>query len=215
MWVDIVLVAILIISVIQGFRHGFVQTFIYAIGWIIALVLGFIWYPHIIKFLKDKTDFYDAIHSAIIKKISENTDLATESLINDLPKMIQDFIEKALETATNAITLSIANSLSDILFAIIGFLIIVITIKLTLLIITRMFSKKSKNGLVGCFDGFLGLLAGGLKGIFLIYLLLALLIPITSLTDLAPFIMGELNQSVLGKYLYDNNLLLMLIQRFL
>lgn len=215
MWVDIVLVVILLISIIQGFRHGFVHTFIYTVGWVIALVLGFIGYPHVIKFLKERTDFYDTIHSAIIKKISENTDLSTESLINDLPKMIQDFIENALETATNAITLSIANSLSAILFNIITFLIIVIAIKIILLLLTRLFSKKSNHGLVGCCDGFFGLLAGGLKGIILIYLLLALLIPITSLTDFAPFIMDELNKSTLGKYLYENNMLLMLIQRFL
>lgn len=209
MWVDMIIAVIFAFAVIQGFRHGFVHTFIHTIGWILAGLLGFICYPYVISFLKDKTNFYDLIHTRIADKIGESADSATSSLLENIPNVIKEILQKALETATDTITTSLANGISDILFNIIGFLVIVLAIKLFLFIITLLFSKKSNDGLVGWFDGFFGIIAGGLKGIILIYVLLFLLVPLSSLMDLE-FIMEQVNRSAIGNFLYNNNLLVKL-----
>lgn len=213
MWVDMIIAVIFAFSVIQGFRYGFVQTFIHTIGWILAVILGFISYPHVIKFLKDKTNFYDLIHSRIEDKIGESTDLATSSLLENIPNVIKEILLKAIDTTSDIISSSLANGISDIIFNIIGFLLIALVIKIFLFLITHLFSKKSNDGLVGWFDGFFGILAGGLKGAILIYILLALLVPLSSLISI-DFIMEELNESAVGNYLYNNNLLFVLIDKF-
>lgn len=212
MWVDVIIAVILVYTIIQGFRHGFVHTFIHTIGWLLAVVLGFVWYPYVIDFLKDKTDFYDSVHAKIAERFSENAGSATNSLLESLPRIIRELFTEAFENATNAMASSFADSLSIIIFNIIGFLVVVIGIKLILLFFTSLFSKKSNDGFVGGLDGLLGLVAGGVKGLVIVYILLALMVPITSLSG-STMIIEELEGSVIGSYLYDNNLILEVIDR--
>lgn len=210
MWVDSVIVVIIIFSLIQGFRCGFINTFIHTLGWVLAIILGFAWYPYVLDFLKNKTNFYETIQKKIMERIAENANSATESAVDGLPQVIKDVIGNA----TDAIANSLAYGLSNIIFNIIAFLVVALAIKLVLYIISSLFSKTSNEGVLGCIDGFLGLIAGGLKGFIIVYILLALLIPVTSLTD-TEFIIDELNNSVLGSYLYENNLIFIAIKGFL
>ncbi len=214
MWIDGIIVIILVFTVIQGFRHGFVHTFIHTIGWILAVVMGFVWYPHVIKFLKEKTDYYDSVHAKIADKFAENAGSATDSAMTGIPEVIRGLLDKAVDSATNAAALSFADSLSNLIFNIIGFLIVAMVIKLALFLLTLLFSKKKNEGIMGGIDGILGLLAGALKGAILVYVLMALLVPITSLSS-GTFLMDQLDGSVLGSYLYDNNLILSVVKGFL
>lgn len=214
MWVDGIIVIIVIFAVVQGFRHGFVHTFIHTVGWILAVVLGFVWYPHVIKFLKEKTDFYDSVHGKIEDRIAENAGNTTDAAMTGIPEVIRDLLDKAIDSATNAIVTSMSENLSNLIFNIIGFLVVAIAIKLALMLLTMMFSKQKNSGIIGGVDGIFGLLAGGLKGIILVYILLAFMVPITSLSGSA-FLMDQLDGSVLGSYLYDNNLILKMVKGFL
>ena len=214
MWVDGIIVILLIFTIVSGYRRGFIHTFIHTVGWLLAVILGFVWYPHVIKFLKEKTAFYDAVHGKIAERISENAGSATDAAMTGIPEVIRDLLDKAIGSATDAIALSMSDSLSNLIFNIIGFLVVAIAIKLILLGLTILFSKEKNGGFIGGIDGFLGLLAGALKGIILVYILLALMVPITSLSG-SSFLMGELDGSVLGSYLYDNNLILRMVKGFL
>ncbi len=214
MWVDGIIVIIVVFAIIQGYRRGFVHTFIHTVGWILAVVLGFVWYPHVIGFLKEKTGFYDSIHGKISERIAEKTANTAESALTGIPDVIRDLLDRAVDSATSVIADSISISLTNLIFNILGFLTVVLAIKLFLMILTILFSKEKNSGLVGAMDGFLGLLAGAVKGIILIYILLALMVPITSLSEGA-FLIGQLDGSVLGSYLYDNNLVLKMVKGFL
>ncbi len=128
--------------------------------------------------------------------------------------MIRDLLDRAIDSATSAIALSMSDSLTNLIFNIIGFLVVAIAIKLILMTITILFSKEKNGGFIGGADGFFGLFAGALKGIILIYILLALMVPVTSLSG-SSFLIGQLDGSVLGSYLYDNNLILGMVKGFL
>jgi uncharacterized membrane protein required for colicin V production len=107
-----------------------------------------------------------------------------------------------------------SDSLTNLIFNIIGFLAVALAIKLFLMLLTMLFSKEKNSGFIGGMDGFFGLLAGALKGIILVYILLALMVPITSLSG-SSFLISQLDGSVLGSYLYDNNLILKLVKGLL
>lgn len=214
MWVDGIIVIIVIFAIIQGYRRGFVHTFIHTVGWIIAVVLGFVWYPHVIEFLKEKTGFYESIHGKIAERIAENAGGASNSAMTGIPEVIRDLLDKAIDSATNALAVTMSDSLTNLIFNIIGFLTVAVAIKLILMTVTFLFSKEKNGGFIGGVDGFFGLLAGALKGIILVYILLALMVPITSLSG-SSFLIGQLDGSVLGSYLYDNNLILKMVKGFL
>lgn len=214
MWVDGIIVIILIFATVYGYRRGFVHTFIHTVGWMLAVVLGFVWYPHVINFLKEKTGFYDTVHSKIAERITENASSTTDAAMTGIPEVIRGLLDKTVDSATSAIATSMSDSLSNLIFNIIGFLVVAFAIKLFLLVLTTLFSKEKNKGIIGGLDGFFGLLAGALKGVILVYILLALMVPITSLSG-SSFLMGELDGSVLGSYLYENNLILGLVKGFL
>lgn len=214
MWVDGIIVIIVIFTAVQGFRRGFVQTFIHTVGWLLAVVLGFVWYPHVIDFLKEKTGFYDLVHGKISERIAENANSAADSAAGSIPEVIRDLLDKAIHSATDTIALSMSDSLSNLIFNMIGFLVVAIAIKLILLCLTMLFSKEKNDGFIGGIDSFFGLLAGTLKGIILVYILLAVMVPVTSLW-VSSFLIDELDGSVLGSYLYNNNLILMVVKDFL
>lgn len=214
MWVDGIIVIILIFTAVQGYRHGFVQTFIHTVGWVLAVVLGFVWYPHVIGFLKEKTGFYDVVHAKIAERIAENAGSAADSAIAGIPEVIRGLLNKAVDSATNAIASSISDTLTGMIFNIIGFLAVALLIKMVLLVLTTLFSKEKNSGIIGGIDGLFGLFAGALKGIIIVYILLAIMVPISSLSG-SPVLSTGLDNSVLGSYLYDNNLILMTVKSLL
>ena len=214
MWVDGIIVIVLIFTAVQGYRHGFVRTFLHTVGWILAVVLGFVWYPHVMGFLKEKTRFYTAVHSKIAERIAENASTATDSAMTGIPEVIRGLLDKAVNSATSAIATSISDTLTGLLFNIIGFLAVALLIKLVLLIFTSLFSKEKNGGLIGGIDGLFGLFAGALKGIIIVYILLALMVPVANLSG-SSFLMDQINASALGIYLYDNNLILMTVKSLL
>ena len=214
MWVDGLIVIIVIFAIIQGYRRGFVHTFIHTVGWILAVVLGFIWYPDVIGFLKEKTGFYDAIRERIAERVAENAGNTADSVMTGIPEVIRDLLDKAIDSATNAIAVSLSENLTSLIFNIIGFLAVAAAIKLFLMTLTFLFSKEKNDGFIGGIDGFFGLLAGALKGVILIYILLAFMVPVTSLSG-SSFLIDQLDGSVLGSYLYDNNLILRMVKGLL
>ena len=213
-WVDTIIVIILVYAVIQGFRRGFVHTFLHAVGWILAVVLGFVWYPHVIDFLKENTGYYDTVRGMIAERIAEKTGSAADSAMTGIPEVIRDLLDKAIDSASNAIANTLSASLANLIFNIIGFLAVAIAIKIILMLLTLLFSKEKRGGVIGVTDGFLGLFAGGLKGTILIYILLALMVPVASLSG-SSFLTDQIDGSVIGSYLYDNNLILMAVKGLL
>jgi uncharacterized membrane protein required for colicin V production len=214
MWVDVILVSILLYEVIQGFRRGFVHTFVHAVGWILAVALGFIWYPHVIDFLRENTGWYDTVRGKIAERIAEKAGGAADSALTGVPEVIRDLLDNAVNSVTNALAVTLSESLTNLIFNIIGFLAIALAIKIILSLITLLFSKAKRGGMIGVVDGFLGLFAGGLKGIILIYLLLALMVPVAGLWGNS-FLTDQIDASAFGSYLYDNNLILKAIKGLL
>ncbi len=214
MWVDGIIAIIVIFTIVQGYRRGFVHTFIHTVGWILAVILGFVWYPHVIGFFKEKTGFYDSVHGKIAERIAENTQNAAGSATSGIPDVVRDLLDKAIDSAANAIAVSISDSLTNLIFNIIGFLAVAVAIKLVLMTLTYLFSKEKNGGLIGGADGFFGLLAGALKGVILVYILLALMVPVTSLSG-STFLIDQLDGSMVGSYLYDNNMILKIVKGFL
>lgn len=205
MWLDVLLVSVFVLSTAVGYRRGFVQTFLHTAGWLLSLVLSFAWYPKVAEFLREKTDYDDSIHQAIAKRIAEQSETATNSLFEELPSVISPIWDRAEETLISNLT----EGLSGFVLQLISFLLVAFAIRLVFGLLSSLFSKKNHEGFIGFADGFLGLVAGSLKGIVLIYFILALMVPLIGLSS-GDVLQSALEKSQLAKSLYDNNLLLLI-----
>ncbi|MBR2511543.1 MAG: CvpA family protein [Firmicutes bacterium] len=206
MIIDLVLITIMVICLVLGFRKGFLYTIVHSLGWLISLAGAFFLTDPVSGFLKEHTEIYNRIYRLMLGNFSGPADSAS-TYYDSLPDVIG---EKAAET-TNDITESLAATFADAIFAILVFVLIFLVIKIILWLILRGFSKRHRDGLSGCFDGILGLAAGAIKGAILVLLFLALLMPFINFVspDSADAVMQSLQQSYIAGFLYDHNVILL------
>ena len=108
----------------------------------------------------------------------------------------------------------LAASVTSILLTIISFLTIVIGIKVVCFLLSHLLSKKHNDGIVGFFDGFMGFIFGAVRGLLLVFLFFTILVPLLSLVlpDFSAAILTSMDQSRLAHYLYEENILLILVR---
>lgn len=207
MWMDIVAVLIFTFSTTYGFRQGFVRTSIHSIGWILAIIIGFILHSYAYELLRDKTNYYDVIFSRISDRIALEGSYATGSFVSDMPAILHDIIDPIVGN----IATTIATGISDFIFKLMVLAFMVLIARLIIWVFTFIFSKKRNRGVLGFFDGFLGFIAGMIRGLLIIFLILALLVPFVGLST-GDFLTQTLNSSRIAGVLYDNNYLLLVVK---
>lgn len=206
---DILVIVILTAAMVLGFRSGFVYTFIHTVGWIIAVLIGFIWSPQARSFIELHTNIYDSLYDKFFNKFSDSFTLADDT-VGHLPKIIV----KAIENTETTLASSIADTMTELCITVISFLAIVITVKIVLWVVTELLSKKKNEGFTGMIDGLLGLAAGIVRGFLIVFVVLALLVPVSSFVspETAAAISQNLDESVFAKDLYDNNLIMLVVR---
>lgn len=202
-----ILVFVLLLGVI-GYRNGFVYTFVRMIGWLASVILAFIFCPKLSAFLKENTGFYDFIYSKVTEKMTE-TGITPDIWLHSFPSSITSLLREMSDSFTE----SLASSVTNIAFTVISFALIVVGIKLTAFVVTALFSKRKRSGLVGAVDGLMGLLSGLIIGIVMIFLLMLLAVPITTLTG-NTFLLDCIESSVLAKEIFNEYILLRLLEIF-
>ena len=211
MVLDILIGIIIILSMVLGYRAGFIWTFFHTLSWLIALVLAFIWTPRARDFLFLDTNLYHSVQATIGERLSEIANI--HGITANLPRILRESVDRLAGRAlADAEVL-----LSDILFTIISFIAIFFAVKLVFFIIVLLFSKKYSDGVSGVLDGISGLIIGFIKGILIVFAMLTAMIPVLSMFDtgLVETVIGWLDESQLAGTLYDNNFLALILRDFL
>ena len=207
MWLDIFIAVVFVLSTAFGYRRGFVHTFIHTIGWILSIVIALAFHGQASNFLRSNTAFYDALKMKIEDILLEKSAETTAPIVERLPKLFVNAAESAEETLSTLMT----DGISDFLFNMVSFLLVILAVRVVLLIVVELLSKKKRNGLIGFVDGVLGLAAGAVKGVIIVFLLLALITPLIGITS-DDLLTDQLADSRIAGTLYDNNLILHVIK---
>lgn len=224
MALDISLGIIFLLSVVIGYRKGFTESFLHTVGWLLALILGFVWTPTVVSFLRHRTGIEEKLRTVLTERFSgllpaieaggapsasANAAVSSEGLIKGIPNILSDYFSDA----SSVIGTNMIENLISIILSIIALLFIILFIKLIFFIIITLFSKKKRKGLIGFSDGLLGFLFGGVRGILFICILLALFLPLTNVMK-SDFLLNQLESSTYAIKIYDNNPIFFLTQIF-
>lgn len=209
---DILIIFILAVSMVLGFRSGFLYACIHTVGWLLAVLMGFIWSPKLCILLNEKTKLPESLENAFYSRFSESFSTADETL-QQLPSILSSLIQRT-ETAFVS---QAAQTMADLCLSILAFLLTALAVKLLLWVLTETLSRKQNHGFTGLADGILGLAAGFLRGVLIVFFGLALLVPLCSFLapETSSSIMGTLSGSMFAKDLYDNNLLMLIVRDFI
>lgn len=225
MALDICLGIIFLLSVVAGYRKGFTESFLHTVGWILALILGFVWTPTVVSFLRHSTELEQTLRTVLTERLSDllpaaseagslstsssGPMLSSEGILKGIPDILSDYFSDA----SSVIGTNMIENLISIILSIAALLLIILLIKLIFFIIISLFSKKKRKGLIGFSDGALGFLFGGIRGGLFICILLALFLPLTNLTN-SDFLLQQLEGSTYAIKIYDNNPIFFLTQIF-
>lgn len=205
---DIIVLAILVAAMVSGFRKGFVYSFVQTLGWIGAFIGGFIGCRILAEQLTLRTDLKENIYSKIFENVSESLNSITSNA-DTLPLILNDAADATADSASSVL----AERLTNMTMVIVSFIIIFAVIKLLCYFITMAFSNRNNDGFLGFADGMLGLTAGMIKGILLVFLFLMLLMPAMNLMSPASMeiALEWLDNSYIAGTLYDSNFIVLIL----
>lgn len=207
--IDILIIAILILNVVNGYKKGLINVIFNICAFLIAIVITLILYKPVANIIIKNTDIDENIKTMIINNnmINENNEEENkkssgnkiqdyvESKVNDATETAK---EKAIEVVANNIAINIVEILTGIiLFAITR--IIVILLKFITDTLANLPLVKQCNEIGG-------IIYGLIKGLIIIYLLLTVMFFVVSINGNG-IISNEIDNSIIAKFLYNNNII--------
>lgn len=209
---DIFIALIILWSMVRGYTQGLAASMVHATGWVLAVILGFVFSPKVQEWLTNETRLYTVIRDKLLTKFTDSAADTTETF-SSLPAALSEGIGNLKDMVTS----SLATRAADIVFTILSFIIVILVVKLVLSLLVLLVSKKNRKGLTGAIDGVLGAVGGLVTGVFMVYIMLALLAPLMAIADpnLTEVLNNAIDKSWLTKEMYDNNIIMIIFKDFL
>ena len=210
---DIVLLAIFILSVFLGYKKGLIEVAFNLFAFIVSIVLTWILFTPVSNMIIKNTTLDDGIKNTIIEKgviVVEDEDNDKQSEDNQINKYIQEYVSKPIKnTANNAIE-ETATIISQKVVAILVAIGLFIVIRIGLIFLKFIAKWIASLPFIKQCDKAGGILYGVIVGIFIVYIILAILFFIMSINN-SGVIADTINSSTISKYLYTHNIILDLI----
>lgn len=225
--IDAIVIVILLIFAGVGYRRGLIRSAVTLLSSVGALILSFIIYPAINTFLK-VTPIYTHLYEKTLERLqgidfgkglqSQGETIMSE--INWLPQLLTQQVKdnnnavmyKLLGTET--LTEYVAVYITQLIIALLAILVTWVIIKIMLTGGLRtMGGIIERLPVISTFNHGGGLLLGIVKGL-LMFSLVGLMIPIFIDQPLFQQLLEGIQGSVLGNWLYENNLIVLIYNRY-
>lgn len=221
--VDIVILAIMLVCVFFGYKKGLVGVTVNILGFFIALLIALLLYTPISNFVINNTSLQpnlkegisDTVKSYVIKDNETNTE--NEEIEDNSPKVIKDYIngfiqkqKEGVQRTEAEIIDNVSETLSiNIIKVAVGIAVFLIS-KIALIFVKALAKLITKLPIIGQFDKLGGVIYGVLQGLLIIYIILALISLFAPATENST-ILEAINSSIVGKMMYNNNIILKFI----
>ncbi|MBQ9658283.1 MAG: CvpA family protein [Clostridia bacterium] len=211
--IDLIIIAIIVISTFLGYKKGLVGVAFKLVSSIIAIVLSLILLFPVSSYLIKNTQFDENIESRIIDTLN-GTDTDVEVVNEDnsnLPKVIQEYINDSISASINqtkeAVIKDISREIAQTSIKIVSFILVIIIIKIGLIFAKAITEGLAELPIIKQFNALGGTAYGIIRGLALVYAILAIISICFANSDLATLI----NNSNIGKIMYNSNIILKII----
>lgn len=213
--IDLIVIGIIFLSTFLGYRKGLIGVAFKIASFIIAIIITLILFKPISNYIINNTEFAQTIENTIVQKLStaeiENGQIKQEN--SNLPEVIVNYINVGLQDTVNeakdSIVKMVARNLAETIIDIIVIIGLFIITRLLLLFAKAILEAISEIPIIKQFNKAGGILYGILRGLLLIYLTLAIISLLLPMLDKTA-ILNIINNSILTKILYNNNIILMI-----
>ena len=194
MIVDLIIILVVLLFTFIGYKQGLVKSAIRVLAFFIALIISITFYKPVANIIINNTQVDEKIEATISEKINDKKKEKTKGL----PKVITKTGEESVTKLSNSIAIKVMYVLT--------FIIMFVTIKLVLLLVTFLADFVTKLPIIKQFDKTGGLIYGFVKGSFIVITIFAIISLVSPL--LSEQYINTINNSIIGSYLYNNNILI-------
>ena len=214
---DVIILSVLALSLILGYRKGLIGVAFNLCAFLVALIITWILYIPITNLVINNTQIDDGIRNTIIEKgvIKEKEDNEkTEEKIEENDNVVNQYIQKyvtepATNTANNVVE-ETAKVVSEKVVAVGVAIVLFVIVRIGLILLKFVAEAIAKLPIIKQCNKAGGLIYGAIRGMFIIYIFLAILFFIMSINN-SGMIANMINSSIISKLLYENNLILNII----
>lgn len=203
MVIDLIIIGIILLSTLIGYKRGLIKVVVKILSFFIAIILAFTLCTPITNVIIEKTTIDENIEARITEKIlpEGNKEDQKVQLEKGLSNLLNINKEETVKTVAHEFTIKVIKA---------GvMLLIFITTKILLIIVAFLTDAISKLPVINQFNKLGGTIYGFLKGVFLVFVILAIMFVASPMIDAA--VIEQINSSILGSFMYNNNLLLKII----
>lgn len=204
MLADIFVVAVVAAFVAAGYRAGLMRALIRVVAYLISVVVSFMLYPVLSEFLM-KTDLYtmlvEAVNKNYVSKGFSETEGATLGVLS-----------KYFSAGMSAAADGISQSVAGLLINVIAFVLILILSRLVVKLIEKLLNIVTHLPVIRHFNRLGGAVFGGAAGILILYAVFAVIVLFVPFKN-GDRVMAEIEKSSFASEMYENNILLNLIEQ--
>ena len=239
-WLLIIVILVLAGNIVWGFSKGFLRVIYSMLAWIAILVFVTWATPYVANVLTEKTNIDNRIETNLDEKLHElvigDTNGQKEDREPDTQNPGQgkknggDLQMKLPDAVTNKLfdTNKIADQIlegsgaydvvagraTDLVMRVISFVLVLLIAVISFHLLSVVLKVVEKLPLIGGINRLLGLFAGLVKGILIIWLAFAI-IAMAGTTDIGIALISYIYESPLLIWAYENNFVLTLLMTFL
>lgn len=215
-FLDGMVITILLLSTFLGYKKGLIGVAFKVISFVIAIIITLLLYKPVSNLIIKNTTWDEAIENTIYTKLA-GTKVEEGEKINksetDLPGIVVNYINEGIENtvsqAQDNVAQMVAKNLSQSVIQILTMVILFFVTRILLLFAKVILQAVSELPIIKQCNELGGTIYGILRGMILLYILLAIasfLLPMLNQT----IILRAIEQSILAKFLYNHNIILML-----
>lgn len=207
---DIIIIAIMAISIFLGYKRGLVKVAVKLCAFLIAIIVTFAFYKPVSNLIIDNTQLDEKIEDIIIENGTRELEESNENNKNNLLENMQEYMDNTVTEAQNEIVEKAAKEISVRLINILVIVGLFIATRLVLIVLVFISDIITNIPVIKQFNEFGGVLYGIIRGLALIYVVLAIVFLIVSMSANSN-ILQAINNSTITKFMYENNVLLNII----
>ena len=203
---DIVIIAILALSIIMGYKKGLINVIFNIFAFFLAIIITLVLYKPVSDIIIKNTDIQEKIETAIIENTKGEENKKEEKTENGIQKYIENTMQNAEEDAKSKAIEVVAKNVSTKCIEIITALILFVITRIILIVLKFLTETLANLPIVKQCNEIGGLLYGVIKGLLIIYVILTIMFFIISLKP-EGMTANLIETSYITKFLYNNNII--------
>ena len=207
---DVIVLAILAISIFLGYKRGLVKVAVKLCAFLIAVIVTLVFYKPVSNIIINNTELDEKIETVIIENGTRELEESNEEEQKNLLEDMQSYVDATITQTQNEIVENAAKEISTKLINILVIVGLFIATRLVLILLVLVSDLITSLPIIKQFNEIGGLIYGIIRGLALVYAILAVVFLVVSMSANSN-ILSSIDGSIITKFMYENNILLNII----